>query len=569
MGESEAISDTTAPTGSGGSGRRTPAPAGGTAAVPAGGTAWAALVAAALVGTARRGAPATNLGGIDVGGAGDPAAALLAAAAVHSAQGRAGRLPDAAPLRLPPAAEPDDRPSASAAALDVLELVLSGELPIPGGIALLAGQWLDGAARAGQRVPARVIPPLLDLASSAADLRPAVQAVAGSRGAWLAPHNPRWAWAVPPARQGVEPSVFGTLGRAERATVLETVRRIEPDQGRNLLASTWSSDPAADRAALLAVLAVGLGDGDEPFLEAALDDRSAAVRTVSAELLERLPESRRARRMAERLRPLVGLEHGRLSVVRPPEPDAAGRRDGISDAAPAGTGRSTWWLIQLVAGTPLSFWTEHLGLPPTAVVNAVTGEAGSATAGSGPTGSATAGGGRTRDADVLAGLERAVVAQAGRSEPDWGRAIFAVWPSPAILAALPPDIAAGELTDFLQGPAAATRAPVPGGRPVGTTGPAGKGGTRTSVAELYAAVPGPWPVALGDAVLDRYRRLGGRAVLEVQNALPALAARLDPSALPLVETWILALAGEQALRRRVQTLGHALSLRAVIQREFP
>jgi hypothetical protein len=58
-------------------------------------------------------------------------------------------------------------------------------------------------------------------------------------------------------------------------------------------------------------------------------------------------------------------------------------------------------------------------------------------------------------------------------------------------------------------------------------------------------------------------------VLELQAALPVLAARLDPSALPLVETWVLALADDQNLRRRVQTLGHALSLRAVIEREFP
>jgi hypothetical protein len=71
-------------------------------------------------------------------------------------------------------------------------------------------------------------------------------------------------------------------------------------------------------------------------------------------------------------------------------------------------------------------------------------------------------------------------------------------------------------------------------------------------------------------VLDRYRQLGGKAALtELPAALPVLAERLDPSALPLVETWAFALAGEQGLRRRVQTLGHALSLRAVIQREFP
>jgi hypothetical protein len=70
-------------------------------------------------------------------------------------------------------------------------------------------------------------------------------------------------------------------------------------------------------------------------------------------------------------------------------------------------------------------------------------------------------------------------------------------------------------------------------------------------------------------VTRRDRQLGARATPELQAALSILAARLEPSALPLVETWVLALADDQSLRRRVQTLGHALSLRAVIQREFP
>jgi hypothetical protein len=89
------------------------------------------------------------------------------------------------------------------------------------------------------------------------------------------------------------------------------------------------------------------------------------------------------------------------------------------------------------------------------------------------------------------------------------------------------------------------------------------------VAELFAACPGPWPESLGRNVLDRYRQLGAKATLELQAALPVLAARLDPSALPLVETWVVTLTDDQGLRRRAQALGHALSLRAVIQGEFP
>jgi uncharacterized protein DUF5691 len=455
---------------------------------------------------------------------------------VLSAYRRAGRLAGEAPRSLPPPAEPDERPACSTTAVEVLELILSGEVPIPGGVALLAGQWLDGAARAGRRVPARLLPQLLDLGSTNPALQPALRTVVGPRGRWLAGHHDRWGWAAGEPLDDLEAveQRFPTAAKAERSALLEVMRGADPRRGLALLQSTWKSDPAAERAALLGVLAVGLSDDDEPFLEAALDDRSAAVRQVAIDLLGRLPASRRSARMAERLEALVNRDGG-LSFAPPGKPDASAQRDGINDAAPAGMGVSSWRLTQLVAGAPLSFWTD-LGLSVTETVALAAGD---------PTPA-----GKKRASAVgplLLGLEAAVVAQAGRADPAWAVAVFTHRPSRAVLASLPRDLAAEQLTRLL----------------------AGGLGPGPAVAELFAACPGPWPKSLGEAVLDRYRQLGARATLELQAALPVLAARLDPSALPLVETWVLALADDQSLRRRVQTLGHALSLRAVIQREFP
>jgi hypothetical protein len=485
-------------------------------------------VAAALVGTARRPPPLSFDLGLRPAGNGEPAAALLAAAAVLSARSRAGRLPEAGPRRLPEPAGTDARPPCSDAAVEVLELILSGEVPIPGGVALLAGQWLDGAARAGCRLSPRLLPRLFDLGSANPDLRPSLRTASGPRGRWLAGHDVRWAWAEGEPLDGGDDAArrFATAARADRPALLEAVRGADPARGRDLLASTWKSDPAAERTTLIALLSIGLSDDDEPFLDAALDDRSAAVRRVAADLLARLPASRRSARMADRLRSLVADGRaGGLSVGRPPQPDAAARRDGIEDAAPAGMGVSAWRIVQLVAGTPLSFWGNHLALGPGAVVDLVADEA----------------------PEVLAGLEVAVAAQAGRADPAWARAVFARRPTSVVLRALPAETAARELAALL-----------------------GRGlPPRPNIGELYAACPGPWPAALGDAVLDRYRQLGAKAAIEMPAALPVLAARLDPTALPLVETWVVTLAGDQALRRRVQTLGHALSLRAVINREFP
>jgi hypothetical protein len=537
--------------------------------------AWQALVAAALIGTARRPpSPSPLLAdlGLDsgerndlTGEAGDwrsaadnPAAALLTQAAVLGAYRRAGTRPGGAPRTLPPAAEPDDRPACSSTAVEVLELILSGEVPIPGGVALLAGQWLDGAERAGRRVPARLLPRLLDLGSTSPALQPALRTVAGPRGRWLAGHHERWRWAAGEAPDDLDTvqQRFATAAKAERPALLEAVRNADPAQGLEMLRSTWKGDPAAERAALLAVLAVGLSDDDEPFLEAALDDRSAAVRRVAVDLLGTLPASRRAARMADRLRALVqhddsrggalsSLRRGRagatLSFASPGVPDAAARRDGIDDAAPAGMGVSAWRFVQLVSGTPLSFWTEHLGLSPAATAALAAG-------GEPARGTRGQPGGRGAPASpLLLGLEAAVIAQGGRADPEWAVAVFAVRPSARVLAVLPAGLAAEQLIVLL-----------------------GAGlGPSPAAAELFAACPGSWPKPLGDAVLVRYRKLGARAVLELQAALPVLAARLDPSALPLVEAWVLALADDQGLRRRVQTLGHALSLRAVIEREFP
>jgi hypothetical protein len=522
---------------------------------------WEGLLAAALVGTARRPPPAALRLDITLesGEAGDPAAILLAEAAVLSAYRRAGRLPGKAPRSLPAPAEPDERPACSTTAVEVLELILSGEVSIPGGVALLAGQWLDGAARAGRRVPARLLPRLLDLGSTSPALQAALRTVVGPRGRWLAGHHDRWAWAAGDPiddLEAVERS-FATAAKAERPSLLQALRSADPARGLELLRSTWNSDPAAERAALLAVLAVGLSDDDEPFLEAALDDRSAGVRQVAVDLLRRLPASRRATRMEERLLALVrwgdpqggvlssrrgGGRGSTLSFAPPDEPDTAARRDGINDTAPAGMGVSAWRLAQLVGGTPLSFWIEHLGLTPaeTAPLATADGEPARGTR-------AQPGGRGTPAGPLLLGLEAAVIAQAGRADPDWAVAVFAHRRSRPVLEAMPPDLAAEQLTRLL-----------------------GSGlGPGPAVAELFAACPGPWPGPLGNAVLDRYRQLGARATLELQAALPVLAARLAPSALPLIETWVVALADDQSLRRRVQTLGHALSLRAVIHLEFP
>jgi hypothetical protein len=84
---------------------------------------------------------------------------------------------------------------------------------------------------------------------------------------------------------------------------------------------------------------------------------------------------------------------------------------------------------------------------------------------------------------------------------------------------------------------------------------------------LLAAVPGPWPAELSREVLARYLRLGPRAVYELADAVPLMAARLDPVAAPAVGAWADSIDTE-GLRRSVRRLQHALSIRHEIVEEF-
>ena len=171
--------------------------------------------------------------------------------------------------------------------------------------ALLA-HWLRTAGAAGCRVPHGLLPGLLELATSHRELRRLAAAVLDRRGLWLAAMREEWSWALD-AAAGVDvaadPAVpadeWARLPSAERLAVVASLRSRDPAAARDLIASTWSSDAARDRRSFLETLRVGLGDDDEPLLERALDDRSQTVREVAAALLDGLPGSARAQRMAK------------------------------------------------------------------------------------------------------------------------------------------------------------------------------------------------------------------------------------------------------------------------------
>jgi hypothetical protein len=344
------------------------------------------LLATALVGTARR--PWTG-GTVRVGDGmvtipespAAPAARLLEAAAVALTYRRAATRPATGH---PPvtAAPPEILAPVPAPAAARLQLVLNGA--VPGGRSAaeeLLGQWLALAASRGDVVvPPDSLPALLDTGRRTTAIRPALARVAGRRGAWLAGHRPQWAYLLDsPGPDTAAPEVWQTGTVGERVEHLTRLRRTDPDAARELLAGTFAGESGDDRARFVEVLATGLSIADDPFLDAALDDRRREVRDAAVSLLRRLPGSAYGGRMAARATAAVRLERrtfgrDRLVVSPPQQVDPALRRDGVAARPPAHAGVGAWLLTEIVAGTPLDTWTAAFGRRPAAVLELAAGD---------------------------------------------------------------------------------------------------------------------------------------------------------------------------------------------------
>src|SRR5262249_5307983 len=80
-----------------------------------------------------------------------------------------------------------------------------------------------------------------------------------------------------------------TFPKGHRRSFVTGLRRANPAAGRALIESVWKTEPAPIRAALLEAFAVGLGEGDKPFLEKMAADRSDSVKQAAVRLLARMP----------------------------------------------------------------------------------------------------------------------------------------------------------------------------------------------------------------------------------------------------------------------------------------
>ncbi|WP_223166360.1 DUF5691 domain-containing protein [Nonomuraea sp. SYSU D8015] len=419
---------------------------------------WEEMASAALVGIDRR--PYHGV--------------LLEDAAVEVARRRAGRRPGG--VAPPEPAPEEERPAVTRRAAERLVRIMGGEHE------RLLPEWLAAAAATGGRVPAYVLPELLERGRRDRSIRVHLGVLAGQRGRWLAGQNPAWAYLLE------EPTgeTWELGGAADRRAHLRTLRAADPAEARRLLESTWERETPDDRAEFVEVLADGLSMDDEPFLESVLDDRRREVRQAAANLLTRLPASRLSQRMAERVRACVAVAGDVIAIEAPRECDKAMERDGIRPKPPRGIGERAWWLQQVIARAPLAVW----GRPPAALL-------------------------RMRipdwDADVKTAWVRAAVLQ---KDPEWARAMFGWDPIADLLESLPPDEQQELAADFVR-----------------------KHDLDSQLIMVLGGVSSHWREGLATAVLRKIVKVAATQPWNLGELVKLAGEHIDPALFPLAESY--------------------------------
>ncbi|MGW4208279.1 DUF5691 domain-containing protein [Lentzea sp. NPDC004789] len=304
---------------------------------------WSKTVQDLLIGTTR--------------GGGDPTALLADCAALGVAAFGATLPQEVTADPLPPA-PPEPAAFPRPAARAVLEAIMSVDDEV------LLTEWCALAKANHVVAEHRVLPALLAMGTARPGLRAAVVEVLGTRGRWLATTRAGWSWAsgAAPLVDEVPLAEVLDLPSAQRVRALRRRRRTDPVGTRAFIAAEFeASRRSADRQVLISALETALSPADEDILEAALDDRAAAVHDEALRLLRKLPASALAVRAAERLGQGLWLTDEGFDVqsdeLWTAQPTAEEQRDLMRDGSEKGVaGR----IRAAAASVAPEYWTARL-----------------------------------------------------------------------------------------------------------------------------------------------------------------------------------------------------------------
>ncbi|HEY1047234.1 MAG TPA: DUF5691 domain-containing protein [Bacteroidia bacterium] len=169
---------------------------------------------------------------------------------------------------------------------------------------------LDKIMELDCHLPFKYLASSLNLFGESNDLKNKILKCAGNRGKWLMNF-----YSGTPKIEQLPETIFIDGNTAERLWAFEKLRHTAPDQARELLESTWKTEPAAFKTEVLKKMRINLSENDENFLITATKEKgSKVVKEAYANLLV-LPNSNVSKVLSDFVIPLFKRKKGLLGGI--------------------------------------------------------------------------------------------------------------------------------------------------------------------------------------------------------------------------------------------------------------
>jgi hypothetical protein len=324
--------------------------------------AWPQVLRSALLGTRQSGESTAVIHSISTPTDSPEQRLLLAAGTVALVQ-KAGFVPPAQATPLPHPAPAESWEPLGRLGTECLRELLSSNR-----YAVFRTDYWAQLQQHQRLVPASLLVLALQTESFRTHLPGPLSATLGERGHWLTQQNPDWHPLLAATNSPLDLDTWETGTLQQRRFFLEQRHKSDPEEARQLLATTLPTEPAATQATLLSALERSVQPADAPLLETYLVARSKEVRQTVVPLLARLPHSALVERAWQRAAPLLTLKrprlgHAKLLVTLPENWDKSWLAEGVEQqTANFEGGERAGWLGQLLAVLPPSRWIAHLGV---------------------------------------------------------------------------------------------------------------------------------------------------------------------------------------------------------------
>ena len=286
---------------------------------------WKEITKLALIGTERGQLSEevkTELQKYGIDTTADSAEVVLKASALLSKIKRAGYQPQENTIKLLEEAPAETQGLCSPKSVHHLNLVLSSSYKdaLP--------EFLKILEKVGKRLPAEVLPDILEMGKKKQKDWDLLRKIIGARGKWLVQQNPEWQYIA----LNHEVENWETGSKQERLAILRYWRKTDAKQGLALLESTWKTESVSDKVDFLNALNINLSIDDEAFLEKSLDAKRKEERKTAAKLLAKISDSELVNRMFGRVKRFITLDN-KIQISLPDKVSEAMSRDGINPNA--------------------------------------------------------------------------------------------------------------------------------------------------------------------------------------------------------------------------------------------